>query len=179
MNKIDKNYTSYLINIEYMEYLTKVARLKLLFFEFSTFKNRDCLDIDYDYYDEQLSIIEKKVKLVEKEVNNNLEVKKELYKSYTDEVNNLLENVSKEFEPLIIVDLYIKSINSLIKDSDSKLEEIILQIQKLMCFVDDLKLFDRKEYEKVYEKYGLLEAQTLIKYIVIAMNSDYKSYRKS
>lgn len=161
MNTKKKDYKVHLCEMEYMHALAQVS---LFMTHLDYLRIVDNLDIDYDSYTKEFKTIKREIlELEDKDI-----ITGELYLSLANKLQDIGKRLRDEYNSVRIVELYLKRINEVSLD---EMEEIV---EKLTEYVEDLRLFNEEEYQKVYKKYGLLEKQTLIKYLELANKSSSK-----
>ncbi len=140
-----------------------ISTLKRLYFI-------DNLDINIDSYQKELNTIDKEIK----ELETSGKITNELYQSYKEKVDVLIDKISKEYNSVAIVDLYLKKIDELANDKEAHIDEIKEMNEKLISYIEELKMFEKKEYQKVYEKYGTIEDRIMIELKAI---SDMRTHK--
>ena len=162
-------YDKYLLSVYAIEYDFQKASLLYFLTELKKLLIVDGLDINFDDYYKELENYQKELN----EIKDNGQINIDIYTSYINKVEQLIKDIRQQYNPQMVVDLYLYKIYESLND-DTSLLEILETKNHLIRYVDDLLTFDKENYKKIYEKYGVLEDKTLIKYIELANRESHK-----
>ena len=164
------NKDKYILNCYHGSYLLRESKLTNTFIKLNMLLNVDGLNIDATTYHEDFIKIEQEVRELEK--SNNITTN--LYQEYTGKLDSLSDAILNEYRPLRIVELYLESISGLLSDDESNYDDLNDRVAHLIDYLDEVKEYDKKSYQEIYDKYGLLENKTIIEFAVLANNQRKK-----
>ncbi len=164
VSKESKAYHKYILGIYSIEYMIEEAKMMSAINDIKRFMIVDGLDIDIDTYLNEFGTIRKEINKLEKSGNITIDI----YQSSKNKIKKLLDQINDEFDSLYIVSLYFKKINELLNDKDSNIEEIEEVKEKLNEYVIWIRIIDEEEYQKICEKYGVIENKALIDLLAIS-----------